>query len=116
MSDSFLCPYFLPEMYIFFRGVSKASYDIKTSLEVNKLEEYERELYVRMLYRAPEYFDSCNSKFEQLALMRHYGLPIRFVDFSKNPYVALYFACCADIDEDCAVYFVLTSLLIHKPY
>lgn len=32
------------------------------------------------------------SNLEWLALMRHYGVPTRFVDFSESPFVSLYFA------------------------
>lgn len=109
MDSSFLIQPFGYDRYIFFRGVSNASYDIKTSLEIKDLINDEHSVYERMLYKAPKYFDSCQSEFEKLALMRHYGLPIRVVDFSKNPYVALFFACDADKEKDGAVYFVLTS-------
>lgn len=42
---------------------------------------------------------------EWLALGQHYGLPTRLLDWTRNPLVALYFACVADFDKDGAVYF-----------
>ena len=45
------------------------------------------------------------STIEWLALMQHHGMPTRLLDFSKNPLVALYFACSEKSwDEDGVVY------------
>ncbi|MEZ9187029.1 FRG domain-containing protein [Vibrio splendidus] len=43
--------------------------------------------------------------FESIAyLAQHYGLPTDLVDFSFDPKVALYFACCELPDKDCSLY------------
>ncbi len=39
-------------------------------------------------------FDGCRSHLDYLVEMQHYGLPTRMLDITKNPLVALYFACC----------------------
>lgn len=43
--------------------------------------------------------------FETIAyLAQHYGLPTDLIDFSYNPKIALYFACCEMPEKDCSVY------------
>lgn len=46
-----------------------------------------------MMIHNPDEFINCNCTIEQLTKMQHYGVPTRLLDLSKNPLVALYFAC-----------------------
>ena len=41
---------------------------------------------------------------EFLFLAQHYGLPTRLLDWTYNPLIALYFACCSNFDKDGVVY------------
>ena len=41
----------------------------------------------------PALFEKCENALERLVTMRHYTLPTRLLDVTKNPLVALYMAC-----------------------
>ena len=98
----------LPSVQRYFRGVTNKDYDLLCGLSVNEVEEYEIELIQSLYSASPNMFSQCKSDFEMIALMQHYGLPTRFLDFTKNPLVALWFSCQengkAECDTDGAVY------------
>ena len=62
-----------------------------TVLASNRIE---RELIHSVSYRYPSLFDADHpSSFRNLAKLRHYEVPVRLLDVTTNPFVALYFAC-----------------------
>lgn len=81
-----------------FRGHSDSSskYKLIPSLARydRNLEEKENVIVRELLKLHPEEFNSITSDFDLLAKMQHYELPTRLLDFSYNPLIALYFACC----------------------
>lgn len=95
-----------------FRGQANASWPLRTSLEraleSGDVGEEERLIYL-FKSRAHHYLPSTpalDNDLEWLALMQHHGAPTRLLDFTRSPYVALYFAIENAAEPHCAVWAV----------
>lgn len=83
-----------PERTTFFRGHSDSNYSLLPSIMRRKeWLEHECDLYNELTIECPSDFSKCESHLDILVEMQHYGLPTRLLDVTKNPLVALYFAC-----------------------
>ena len=91
---------------LFFRGQSDTSFELmpslgrkrKSSCDISIFDE-ERNMIEMAKYKMPDIFGEDLQPIELLALLQHYGIPTRLLDITENALVALYFACCSDLDE-----------------
>lgn len=97
------------EKNLYFRGHSKISYELNPSiLRTDRLMKNENLIYQELLVNCPNDFKGVNSHVDYLVKMQHYGLPTRLLDITRNPLVALYFACCSN-------YFDVGEIVIFSP-
>ncbi len=85
-----------PYLDAFYRGQSNSEWDITPSLVRSNIEEEKLlETY------APK---ETMSLFGTIAYIQHHYQSTRFIDFTMNPDVAIYFACSANNDKNGAFY------------
>jgi hypothetical protein len=56
-----------------------------------------------------------SSVWERMALAQHHGLPTRLLDWSYNPLVAAFFACCEKPSADGVIFCLLTERVLVPP-
>ena len=84
---------------LFFRGHSDPNYILQPSImRTSSLRQNESKIYQELLINCPDDFEKCHTHLEKLVKMQHYGLPTRLLDITRNPLVALYFACESNLD------------------
>lgn len=82
---------------LFFRGHADPNYILRPSImRTPRLLQSESKIYNELIINCPGDFEKCNTHLEKLVKMQHYGLPTRLLDITRNPLVALYFACVSN--------------------
>lgn len=91
----------VPEPH-WYRGISKSSYQLLPSLyrhpttrSSDELIKLERKLIIRFKERSLPFLSTTvkgMSDWEYLFLMQHFGAPTRLLDWTENPFIALFFA------------------------
>jgi hypothetical protein len=93
-----------------FRGQSNSNFDLTPSVSRLKHTSINREKYEASLFDIFKrearglLTSTCNNDWEWLSLAQHHGLPTRFLDWSLNPLVALYFSVEKDPSDDGCLY------------
>lgn len=99
-----------------YRGCGKASHKLEPGLyrnpptnDLNELLVLEKRMLEWFKRRSTlyqplrSYEDQPGANFEHLFFMQHYGVPTRLLDWTENPYIALYFALTSG-QSDLGVY------------
>lgn len=102
---------FYPEID-YFRGQSSVDYKLIPSIgrifkdgEEQSMLRYEKLIFNDFKQKSPWFTDAHpKNDLEFLFLAQHYGLPTRLLDWTYNPLIALYFACCSNPEKDGVIF------------
>lgn len=91
---------------LFFRGENEKHDTIIPSIYRPNMKYIENEdkIYKEIISKFPDEMLQQKTTVEKLIVMQHFELPTRLLDISKNPLVALFFACYGNLDKDGRVY------------
>jgi len=78
---------------IYYRGQQNINWSIEPSIFRGNWINHEKEFIHEILISNPQDFEKTTTTLEKLTKMQHYNVPTRLLDLTKNPYIALYFAC-----------------------
>ena len=110
------------DIALYFRGESSSSWDLRPSVMRDNpdgqasLRPVEVEMLNDLMIRQPESFSQLESAFAQWVLAQHHGMRTRLLDITRNPLVALYYACIGNHDEDGRLHVFAVPKSLIKPF
>lgn len=98
-----------------FRGQGNSNWKLTPTLERAELISDEIDIINEFKRNAHLYIDTTNinSTLEWISLMQHYGAPTRLLDWTKSPYVAIFFAINnVDVDKNYSSLYAINTFPI----
>jgi len=105
------------ESELWYRGISDESYELYSGVQWRKVLEEKHEGMIDEFLTSSLLYDptvKALSAYEQYALMQHYGLPTRLLDWSISPLIALFFALEKDEINEKRVVWCMNHLELNR--
>lgn len=105
------------DFQLYYRGEEKPWKLRPSAMRHSALRDNESQMLLDMMTRRPEDFSGMTSALDQWVLAQHHGLKTRLLDVTKNPLVALFYACDGDqVDEEGRLHVFVVPHGLVKPY
>ena len=78
---------------LYFRGEPECGWELRPSVMREGFKKFESDMLLELTSRRPQDFNQTGYALADWVLAQHHTLKTRFLDLTKNPLVALFFAC-----------------------